>query len=193
MSLKTNTQSPLGNLGDSKAENPNPNESALPPVKMARGAGALPRHGHCTNAGVSPEHRSWTQMRSRCSNPKNPVFYHYGGRGISVCERWDVFENFIEDMGPRPEGTSLDRIDGTKGYFPENCRWATRKVQNDNRINSRFITIDGVTKTCADWSRHLGLHRSTVAGRIRQGWDPILAATSPEQIRGVRKFHPKYK
>jgi hypothetical protein len=76
---------------------------------------------------------SWYGMKSRCSNPKQYSFKDYGGRGITVCERWKVYANFLADMGPRPPGTTLDRIDNDKGYEKSNCRWATPKEQAQNR------------------------------------------------------------
>lgn len=87
----------------------------------------------------SPTYRSWSAMMQRCYNKRHTYFQHYGGRGIAVCDDWLNFENFYEDMGERPDGTSLDRIDNSKGYSPTNCRWSTRLEQNRNRSCSHTV------------------------------------------------------
>jgi hypothetical protein len=91
------------------------------------------KHGHATQF-LTPTYQSWRGMLTRCSNPRVKSFRDYGSRGINVCERWKDFSNFLTDMGERPDGLTLDRIDNEKGYSPDNCRWATYHVQ---RINQR--------------------------------------------------------
>ena len=98
------------------------------------------------------EYNTWIKIRDRCKNPRNVKFSDYGGRGISVCERWSSFENFLSDMGERPAGMSLDRIDMELGYSPENCKWSTTKEQARNTSANRRVTAFGQTKTLAEWS-----------------------------------------
>jgi hypothetical protein len=92
-------------------------------------------HGHATN-GVSPTYHTWNGMISRCTNPKNKNFYLYGKRGITVCDRWFTFSNFLADMGVKPKRKSLDRINNNGNYCKKNCRWATFKEQANNKRKS---------------------------------------------------------
>lgn len=94
------------------------------------------KHGHSAEGKVSPTYISWVSMKQRCNSPKHVAYSRYGGRGIKVCDRWFLFENFLLDMGERPDGTSLDRVDNEKGYFRKNCRWASPAVQANNRSKS---------------------------------------------------------
>ena len=105
-------------------------------------------------------YNTWDRMKCRCSNPNEKHYHRYGGRGITVCKRWlDDFWNFVEDMGERPEGLTLDRIDNDKGYSPDNCRWATRKAQSANtirRTNAKGIVLRKDTGKWLARVRHSG-------------------------------------
>ena len=98
------------------------------------------KHGHFVNNKPSSTYSTWRAMRYRCSNPKNT---HYYQKGIRVCERWDSFINFLEDMGERPKGMTIDRIDNTKGYSPENCIWSSITQQNNNKKKTNKCPITG--------------------------------------------------
>lgn len=133
----------------------------------------------------SREHAIWVMMKQRCINPKDSTYSKYGGRGITVCERWlESFENFFADMGPRPEGCQIDRIDNDGPYCPENCQWADRKAQCRNRRNSRRITHNGKTATIAEWSEVTGIPYFTLIRRVKHyGWSPEKALTTPVDTR----------
>ncbi|MCK0507933.1 hypothetical protein [Aromatoleum anaerobium] len=105
------------------------------------------RHGHSAGGKVSGTYVSWTQMIQRCKTETNPQYPLYGGRGITVCESWMSFDNFLSDMGERPERMTIDRIDTNGDYEPNNCRWATQKEQQNNRRNNRLLTAYGKTQT----------------------------------------------
>jgi len=133
---------------------------------------------------AGPTRRAWGSMITRCTNPNHKSYMAYGGRGVEVCERWKFFCNFLEDMGERPAGMTLDRRDNTKGYFKENCRWATVKEQNRNRAVNRWIAHDGITKCMADWADEYGLKQHTLRSRLDSGWDFVRAITEP--VRGTK-------
>ncbi len=119
-----------------------------------------PIHGHAVNGRRSPTFISWTQMKQRCLNPRHHAFAMYGGRGITVCERWMKFENFLADMGERPTDTTLDRKDSTLGYDSVNCQWATSATQGWNK---RSVKLDPHEHVQIAWLRSLGYPRSDVA------------------------------
>jgi hypothetical protein len=111
-------------------------------------------------------------MKSRCFNQNTPEWKSYGGRGIGVCERWLKFGNFLADMGERPTAHSIDRIDNNSGYTPENCRWATRVQQANNKRSNINIAYQGVTKSLGQWAARLGINYGTLWTRYRAGDQP---------------------
>lgn len=127
----------------------------------------------------SREYRIWAHMKTRCENEKCPAYKNYGGRGITVCERWQSFSSFYEDMGTSPEGTSIDRINNDGNYEPGNCRWANRSEQARNKRNSRMLKVDHVQKTAAEWAEEYGIAINTILQRISYGWTEKEAVTIP--------------
>lgn len=109
---------------------------------------------------------SWTGMHVRCYNESYHLFHRYGGRGIFVCDRWHVVENFFDDMGIKPENTSLDRIDSNGNYGPGNCRWATSKLQSVNRTSSTFFKVGETVMCLKQWSEHWGISRYFAGKRL---------------------------
>jgi len=128
------------------------------------------KHGFA-NKPWSREYSAWVHLRQRCLNANNPRYHDYGGRGITVCDRWkDSFENFLEDMGECPKNkSSLDRIDNDGPYSPENCRWADDTEQANNSRHCKYETFNGVTKSTAQWIRDLGLVTGNVYYKIYRG------------------------
>lgn len=118
-------------------------------------------------------------MKDRCLNPKHKAFSDYGGRGITICDRWMVFENFLADMGERPDGMEIDRIDNDGNYEPGNCRWVTSAENKRNTRRNVWITHDGRTMCLEDWSTETGLPKETLRSRILRGWDAEKALTTP--------------
>jgi len=126
----------------------------------------------------SVEYRTWRNMKRRCYNLRDKNYTDYGGRGIRVCSRWiKSFTNFYEDMGKRPgQDYSLDRIDNSSDYSPDNCRWATAEIQANNTRRNRLLTLDKKTMTLAQWCRERGVNYVRACKRIMKG------VTNPGEI-----------
>lgn len=121
----------------------------------------------------TPTYQSWQAMRQRCLNPNHDFFKHYGGKGITIAPEWATYAQFLEDMGERPAGMSLERIDIDKGYSKSNCRWATRKEQNRNSSQNRLVTYCGQTKCLSEWCEELGMNYARVYARLfKLRWSP---------------------
>ena len=121
----------------------------------------------------------WRGMLKRCKDHKSIGYKNYGGRGITVCDRWMTFSNFVEDMYPSfKKGLTLDRIDNETGYCAENCRWATWKQQQRNTRRNRFLTLNGMTKCISEWSQSLGIPKTTIWNRLHRGWSVERALTA---------------
>jgi len=121
-------------------------------------------HGCASTKTVRPpEYKVWKGMKDRCSNPNSSGYKRYGARGVRVSKDWEDFGKFFADMGSRPSPLhSIERIDNNKGYEKGNCRWATRVEQCNNRRTNRFLTIDGVTRTVAEWCKHIKVTSSYI-------------------------------
>jgi hypothetical protein len=124
----------------------------------------------------TPEFVIWQNMLQRCTNPRNPAYRYYGARGIKVCEAWLRFENFLEDMGKRPLGLTLERVNNKTGnYEKSNCIWATRKVQGRNKRNNLIFTVNGITGCLSELCEAFQKNNNQVYQRLRWGW-PIERA-----------------
>lgn len=114
----------------------------------------------------TPTYQSWQAMKQRCNSPTHKHYQNYGGRGIYICVKWNEYHNFLADMGERPKGYSLDRIDNNVGYLPDNCRWASRTQQNRNSSQNILITYTGVSKCLSEWGEILELNYARTYARI---------------------------
>ena len=132
-------------------------------------------------------YKTWVSMRSRCNNKNNDAYKNYGARGISICGRWDDFMAFVEDMGDKPDGFTLDRIDNTDNYYPENCKWSSREEQNNNKRTNVILELDGKSLTVAEWSRKLNVKTTTLRKRIDMGWSVRDVLTT--KVHGRSSHH----
>jgi hypothetical protein len=127
----------------------------------------------------SSEYSIWVGILQRCENPHHRAWKRYGGRGIRVSNTWHSFEQFYRDMGDKPQGKTLDRINNDGDYSPDNCRWATCKEQSRNRDDNRTLTFNGETLCIAEWAERLGIRDGTLRERINRGWTTLDAITIP--------------
>lgn len=157
----------------------------------AHGARVNLKHGEGRNGHETQEYHAWSNMLSRCNNPKHSHYADYGGRGITVCERWKSYVNFLADMGRAPSDTSIDRVDNERGYEPTNCRWATKSEQNGNARNAnkgapvRTLEIVGRTRSLAQWLALAELPRRTFYGRVSAGETPQEIITKALDAAGA--------
>jgi hypothetical protein len=135
---------------------------------------------------VKREYSTWKSMKNRCLNSADQAYHRYGAKGVTVCSEWLSFECFVKDMGPRPKGMSLGRIDNNKGYCKDNCRWETKTQQNRNRSNCRRVTIEGVTKNLSEWAEEFNLSRRTLTCRLDSGLTSLKELSRPVRKKTVR-------
>ncbi len=123
---------------------------------------------------------AWRSMKARCLNKNSESYGRYGGRGIVICDKWvDSFESFLVDMGEAPASMTLDRIDNNGDYTPGNCKWSTCEEQANNRSSNVILTVDGCSMSISMWARKVGLKRSTLEARIKNGWRHEKAVNTP--------------
>ncbi len=127
-------------------------------------------HGHSRLGKVSKTYKSWLGMKHRCDNPKGKNWENYGGRGITYCERWSKFENFLIDMGEKSKGYTLERINNDGNYELNNCKWIPLEEQAGNKRNNVFVDYKGTRRTIAEWSRVLHINANTLRSRLKGGW-----------------------
>ena len=132
-----------------------------------------------------PLYSCWQSMKRRCDSPNNPQYKDYGGRGITVCDKWiNNFHAFSSDMGERPKGMTLDRIDNNKGYSPENCKWSTRKEQQRNRRYSIFVTIEGKRYRAVVLAEKACVKTDTIVARANRGLS-LEEVLSKDKLRNL--------
>ncbi len=146
------------------------------------------KHGHTVNFRPTKTYTTWISMCARCVDPSATSYPRYGARGIKVCPRWkSSFENFLEDMGEKPLGLTLERINSNGDYEPSNCRWATVAEQRRNCRNTINLTFNRETLCLADWATRLGVNYGALYLRLRKGWSFERTLTQPLRIQPGRK------
>lgn len=133
---------------------------------------------------ISKEYQTWKSMRKRCNNPNSKDYPTYGAAGIKVCEEWNDFKVFLNDMGLAPSKQhSLDRINGKLGYFKSNCKWSTPKEQAINRKTTIYLSLNGKTMTIEEWTIETGLTRTAIERRRDRKWPDEKILTTPQLNR----------
>jgi hypothetical protein len=140
-------------------------------------------HGHARQK--SRTYHTWLAMKLRCLNEKHLAYNRYGGRGIKICKEWFSFENFLKDMGERPEGKSLDRIDNDGDYCKENCRWATAKEQANNRKQTKIFSLEGKEYSIPEMSKFLNVPSQFLRNRLNANWDVNEIINTPKQSKKI--------
>lgn len=134
-------------------------------------------HGATVGKKTS-EYKTWLGIKERCFNPNSKFYKDYGGRGITMCDRWNnSFSNFLADVGPRPPNMTIDRKDNNGNYKPGNCRWATKSEQSNNRRDNRILELGDQKMTMSQWAEKTGIKVGTIWARLDRGWPPYLALT----------------
>lgn len=146
-----------------------------------------PRHAHARAGKRTTTYRRWQAIKNRCFNPGDKNYRHYGGRGITLCERWLSYVNFLADMGEAPRGMWLDRIDNGKGYEPGNCKWVTPTQQLRNTRRNHIVEFNGMRKCLSEWAEYLGVDFRAIHARVQAyGWPIERALTEPVRARQKR-------
>lgn len=154
---------------------------------LASNGVGMKSHGFTTHGWKHPFYRCWSEMIRRCRDPRRQNYAHYGGRGIKVCERWSVFQNFADDMLPTWSlGMTIERKNNAGNYEPENCCWVEFKQQSRNRRNNTVIELSGVRMCLSAWLEKLGVKRVTYNRRVKSGMSVTAALLTP-----VRKWTPQ--
>lgn len=156
-------------------------------LRVETSTNRMTAHGYAKKGAVAPEHKVWTGMLKRCDEKNSDRYERYAGRGITVCDRWRNFQNFIDDMGPRPSPKhSIDRINNDGNYEPGNCRWATQREQVENSTTAKIFTVDGRSQSISAWAREVGVNATTISSRLKRGL-PFEQAIIK---RGEKRIYP---
>jgi hypothetical protein len=156
------------------------------PKKRIAWLAARTKHGAYTGGVEKPEHYVWRTMHARCNNPKAESYKYYGAKGIKVCKRWDKYENFFTDMGPRPsKNHSLERKHGDGDYKPSNCRWATHSEQQKNKTTTRLYTDGKFTGTLVECAAKIGISKELAYWRMKT-WKTFIKGSTWQELQKAR-------